>query len=111
MRAVQNRKLLRTGHLLVSDPGIVPFKTEKAFAAPAEYWTDEFTAVAVGDIAVIYQPSSTCSKSSSILWLPRGTDVRKGILQHIKTWCGDVKMWSGPTSRVLVGTKVSSLQY
>jgi hypothetical protein len=33
MRAVQNRKLLRTGHLLVSDPGIVPFKTEKAFAA------------------------------------------------------------------------------
>jgi len=32
MRAVQNRKLVRTGHLLVSDPGIVPFKTEKVLA-------------------------------------------------------------------------------
>jgi hypothetical protein len=30
---------------------------------PAEYWADKFTAVTVGDIAVIYQPSSTRSKS------------------------------------------------
>ena len=33
MRAVQNRQLLRTGHLLVSDTGIVPFETEKVLAA------------------------------------------------------------------------------
>ena len=56
-------------------PWDVPFETEKVIAARAEYWIVEATAIAVADVAVLDQPTPTCSKPSSLLWFSLGACI------------------------------------